>query len=83
MGVEIGYALPLAGGGRLEPFGRWTGEGPSGHRLNVGARLSVLGGGEGRARGLTASVAHFGERHAAGPGPARQHFGLRGSIGFR
>ena len=40
--MEVDYAIVLADGGRVAPFGRWAVEGGSGRRLNVGVRLSVL-----------------------------------------
>ena len=66
LAVHAGYALPLAERGRIEPFGRWTRDGPSGYQLDVGTRLSVLDGvgpAEGPARGLAVSVDLFGEQY--------------------
>jgi hypothetical protein len=86
LAVHAGYALPLAERGRIEPFGRWTRDGPSGYRLNVGTRLSVLDGvgrAEGPARGLAVSVDLFGEQYASGLHPVQRRLALQGSLRFR
>ncbi|MYJ09665.1 MAG: hypothetical protein F4086_05070 [Gemmatimonadetes bacterium] len=86
LAVHAGYALPLAERGRIEPYGRWTRDGPSGYRLDVGTRLSVLDGvgpAEGPARGLAVSVDLFGEQYASGLHPVQRRLALQGSLRFR
>ena len=86
LAVHAGYALSLAERGRIEPFGRWTRDGPSGYRLDVGTRLSVLdsvGPAEGPARGLAVSVDLFGEQYASGLHPVQRRLALQGSLRFR
>ena len=41
--MEVGWGVQLPGGGQVTPFGRWSREGPDGHRLNVGTRWTILG----------------------------------------
>ena len=86
LAVHAGYALSLAERGRIEPFGRWTRDGPSGYRLDVGTRLSVLDGvgrAEGPARGFAVSLDLFGEQYASGLHPVQRRLALQGTLRFR
>ncbi len=72
--MEVDYAIVLADGGRVAPFGRWAVEGGSGRRLNVGVRLSVL---------EAATLDLFGEEVSGGAEPADRRLGLQGAVRFR
>lgn len=71
--MELDYAIVLADGGQLAPFGRWTAEGGSARRLNVGLRLSVL----------EATLDLFGEQVSGGAHPTDRRLGLQGAVRFR
>ena len=72
--MEVDYAIVLADGGRVAPFGRWAVEGGSGRRLNVGVRLSVL---------EAATLDLFGEEVSGGAEPADRRLGLQGAVRFK
>ncbi len=72
--MEVDYAIVLADGGRVAPFGRWAVEGGSGRRLNVGVRLSVL---------EAATLDLFGEEVSGGAKPADRRLGLQGAVRFK
>ena len=72
--MELDYAIVLPDGGRLAPFGRWTAEGGSARRLNVGLRLSVL---------EAATLDLFGEQLSGGLHPTDRRLGLQGALQFR
>ena len=72
--MEMDYAIVLADGGRVAPFGRWTAESGSARRLNVGVRLSVL---------EAATLDLFGEHVSGGAQPADRRLGLQGAVRFR
>ena len=72
--MELDYAIVLADGGRVAPFGRWTAESGSARRLNVGVRLSVL---------EAATLDLFGEQVSGGVEPADRRLGLQAALRFR
>ena len=72
--MELDYAIVLPDGGRLAPFGRWTAEGGSARRLNVGLRLSLL---------EAATLDLFGEQMSDGVHPTDHRLGLQGAVRFR
>ena len=72
--MELDYAIVLADGGRVAPFGRWAAESGSARRLNVGVRLSVL---------EAATLDLFGEQVSGGVEPADRRLGLQGALRFR
>ncbi len=72
--MEMDYAIVLADGGRVAPFGRWAAESGSARRLNVGVRLSVL---------EAATLDLFGEQVSGGAEPTGRRLGLQGAVRFR
>lgn len=73
--MEMDYAIILADGSRVAPFGRWTAESGLARRLNVGIRLSVL---------EAATLDLFGEQVSSGGAhPADRRLGLQGAVQFR
>ena len=87
LAMEVGYGIALPGGSQVKPFGRWSREGPAGHRLNVGTRWALLGGetaGEQlpATTGLRFSMDLFGEHVANGSRPPERRVGLLGRIAF-
>ncbi len=84
--MEVSYGLALPGGAQVKPFGRWSREGPTGHRVNVGTRWSLLGGEttgqEPAAPGLRLMMDLFGEHVASGVQPPERRIGLSGRIAF-
>ncbi len=84
--MEVGYGVLLPGGNQVKPFGRWSREGPTGHRVNVGTRWSLLGGEtagqEPAAPGLRLTMDLFGEHVASGVQPPERRVGLSGRIVF-
>ena len=72
--MELDYAIVLADGGRVAPFGRWAAERGSARRLNVGVRLSVL---------EAATLDLFGEQVSGRAEPADRRLGLQGALRFR
>ncbi len=86
LAMEVGYGVMLAGGAQVKPFGRWSREGPTGHRVNVGTRWSLLGGEttgqEPAAPGLRLMMDLFGEHIASGVQPPERRIGLSGRIVF-
>ena len=72
--MELDYAIVLADGGRVAPFGRWTAESGSARRLNVGVRLSVL---------EAATLDLFGEQVSGRAEPADRRLGLQAALRFR
>ncbi len=86
--MEVGYGVLLPGGTQVKPFGRWSREGPTGQRVNVGTRWSLLGGlttGQEPAApgpGLRLMMDLFGEHVASGVQPPEHRIGLSGRIVF-
>ncbi len=89
--MEVGYGVLLSGGAQVKPFGRWSREGPTGHRVNVGTRWSLLGGettgqltesSGSRSPGLRLMMDLFGEHVASGVQPPERRIGLSGRIVF-
>ncbi len=89
--MEVGYGVLLPGGNQVKPFGRWSREGPTGHRVNVGTRWSLLGGETTgqltespgtRSPGLQLMMDLFGEHVASGVQPPERRIGLSGRIVF-
>ncbi len=89
--MEVGYGVLLSGGNQVKPFGRWSREGPTGHRVNVGTRWSLLGGETTgqltespgtRSPGLRLMMDLFGEHVASGVQPPERRIGLSGRIVF-
>ncbi len=89
--MEVGYGVLLSGGAQVKPFGRWSREGPTGHRVNIGTRWSLLGGETTgqltespgtRSPGLRLMMDLFGEHVASGVQPPERRIGLSGRIVF-
>jgi len=87
LAMEVGYGIALPNDAQVKPFGRWSREGPAGHRVNVGTRWAFLGGetaGERLppAQGLRLAMDLFGEHVATGLQPPERRVGLLGRITF-
>ena len=91
VGLELGWGVPLPGGGVVAPFGGWSREGGGGSRMNAGARWAAADlPAAGRARvgrltlprGLRLMVDFFAEQLAGPLGPPERRFALVGRVSF-
>ena len=85
MAMELSYGVLLPGGRQIKPFGRWSGEGAAGYRLNVGTQWAMLGAetDEASLPGVRLTMDVFGEQIADGVRPPERRVGVLGKIAFR